>query len=162
MNAFVILALDHLYLREYIMQLACYTKGKFHKKLKSCVDKCRGGSSFNQITWLRDSLKINDGLVLDSEGQITWPWLNVMFWRTFIAIFLHTLQILAIQSLALKLGVIDNIEISTRNDDIFDRPSDEVVTAFSFIKQPFFHKAQAVNAYKKRVAERKRRCFGIL
>ena len=29
MNAFVILALDHLYLREYIMQLACYTKGKF-------------------------------------------------------------------------------------------------------------------------------------
>ena len=36
MNAFVILALDHLYLREYIMQLACYTKGKFYKKLKSC------------------------------------------------------------------------------------------------------------------------------
>ncbi len=98
------------------------------------LDKCRGGSSFGQVMWLRDSLRINDGLVLDSSGVITWPWLNVMFWRTFIAIFLHTLQILAIQSLALKLGVIENKEISTRNDDIIDRPSDEIVTAFSFIK----------------------------
>ena len=83
---------------------------------------------------MRDSLKINDGLVLDAKGEISWIWLNVMFWRTFLAIFLHTLQILAIQSLALKLGVIENKEISTRNDDIIDRPSDETVTAFSFIK----------------------------
>ena len=64
-----------------------------------------------------------------------------MFWRTFIAIFLHTLQILAIQSLALKLGVTENTKPPPRNEYILDRPSDEVVTAFSFIKQPFFHKA---------------------
>jgi hypothetical protein len=132
MNAFVIIALDYLYLREYIMQLACYTKGKKHFLI--FLDKCRGGSSFNEINWLRDSLKINDGLVLDARGEISWIWLNVMFWRTFFAIFFHTLQILAIQSLALKLGVIDNKEISTRNEDIIDRPSDETVTAFSFIK----------------------------
>jgi hypothetical protein len=95
---------------------------------------CRGGSSFEELKYLRDDLKINDALVLN-HGYISYEWQNIMFWRTFVAIFLHTLSLLSLQSLALKLGFFTNKEISTRNDDIVERPGDDSVTAYSFIRQ---------------------------
>ena len=54
----VILGLDYLYLREYLMQLACYVIGQ-----------CQGGSTFNEISFLKD-IHINNGLVL-VNGKIS-------------------------------------------------------------------------------------------
>ena len=56
---------------------------------------CAGGSSFDQLRYLRDNIKINDGLVL-VDGHISFAWLNVMFWRTFVAFFLHILSLLCL------------------------------------------------------------------
>lgn len=122
---------------------------------------CRGGSSFDELKYLRDDLKINDGLVLN-HGYISYVWQNIMFWRTFVAIFLHTLSLLSLQSLGLKLGFFTNKEISTRNDDIVERPGDDSVTAYSFIRQQFYHKAFAANAYEKRKYIRRRKCCKLL
>jgi hypothetical protein len=85
-----------------------------------------------------------------------------MFWRTFVAIFLHTLSILVLQSLGLKLGFFTNKEQSQRNDDIVERPGDDAVTAYSFIRQQFYHKAFAANAYEKRKYIRRNRCCKVL
>lgn len=98
---------------------------------------------------MRDDLKINDGLVLN-HGYISYVWQHIMFWRTFLAIFLHTLSLLSLQSLALKLGVFTNEKPPERNEYIVERPGDDSVTAYSFIKQQFYHKAFAANAYEKR------------
>ena len=73
-----------------------------------------------------------------------------MFWRTFVALFLHMLGLLTLQSMSLKLGFFDNVRTYTQIEDIMDRPPDETVTAFSFIRQPFFHKAFAINAHHKK------------
>jgi hypothetical protein len=40
----------------------------------------------------------------------------------------------------------------TKREDIIERPPDENITAYSFIRQPFFHKAMAVNSFEKRRA----------
>jgi hypothetical protein len=79
----VILGLDYLYMREYLMQLGCYTIGM-----------CKGGSTFKQLSFLK-SLKINNGLVL-VNGHISFEWLNVQFWRTFLAMILHFASLLVI------------------------------------------------------------------
>lgn len=113
------------------------------------IDLCRGGSSFEQLKFLRDVLKLNDGLVLN-HGVISYEWQNVMFWRTFVALFLHSFCLLAIQSLSLKLGFFKNEAITLQIEDIVERPADETVTAYSFIRQPFYHKASAANSYEKR------------
>ena len=119
---------------------------------------CRGGSSFEQLIFLRNSVKINDGLVLNN-GVISYAWLNVMFWRTFVALFLNTMSLISIQSLSLKLGFFKNKAITMQIEDIVDRPTDETVTAYSFIKQPFFHKAFAANSYEKRKQQQRKRHF---
>jgi len=54
MHIFIILGIDYLYLREYIMQLACYVKGKTSSDYLGFLDQCRGGSSFDQLVFLRD------------------------------------------------------------------------------------------------------------
>lgn len=90
-------------------------------------------------------MHINDGLVLN-HGTISYLWLNIHFWRTFLALFLHTFQLLALQSLALKLGVFSNKEVSGGiNDEIRERPAENVVMPYGFIKQAFFHKAVSEN-----------------
>jgi hypothetical protein len=62
--------------------------------------------------------------------------------------------------LSLKLGIISNKNTNKVRDDVKERPADETVTAYSFIKQPFFHKAYAINDYEKRkLLRKKRRCF---
>ena len=56
---------------------------------------CTGGTSFDQLRFLKDKLHINDGLVLNN-GQISFRWQNVMFWRTFLALYLHMLCLLVL------------------------------------------------------------------
>jgi hypothetical protein len=107
---------------------------------------CQGGSSFNQLRYLRDTLRINDGLVLN-DGYISYSWLNILFWRTFIALFLHLLSILILQAMSLKLGFFKNEAIILQIEDITERPGEDAITAYAFIKQPFFHKAFAINQH---------------
>jgi len=92
-HIFVILCLDYLYMREYILQLACSTKGK-PPGLK-LEGMCAGGSSFGQLDFLKYNLQINDGLVL-TDGRISYAWQTVMFWRTFLALYLHMLCLLVL------------------------------------------------------------------
>lgn len=147
-HIFVLLCVDYLYMREYVMQAACTVRGL-----------CQGGSSFDQLRFLRDTLHINDGLTLN-HGTISFLWLNIMFWRTFVAMMLHFLQILCLQSLSLKLGFISNKKPDGVRDDIKDRPPEESVSVHGFIKQPFFHKAYAANDHqKKKYLRRTRICF---
>ena len=120
---------------------------------------CQGGSSFEQLKYLRDTLKLNDGLVLN-DGYISYAWQNVMFWRTFIALFMHILSMLVLQAMSLKLGWFKNETIIMQIEDISERPSEDTITAYSFIKQPFYHKAYAINQYqKKKYIQRKRFIF---
>jgi hypothetical protein len=72
---------------------------------------CSGGSSFNQLKYLRDGLKINDGLVLN-DGYISYRWQNIMFWRTMLALFMHLLSILILQAMSLRLGFFKNETIA--------------------------------------------------
>lgn len=119
---------------------------------------CSGGSSFNQLAFLRDDLEINDGLVL-VNGQISFAWQNAMFWRTLLALCLHIFMMISVQALSLKLGFFSNRGVTLHIEDIVERPTDETITAYSFIKQPFFHKAFAINAYEKGKAERRNRRY---
>jgi len=59
-----------------------------------------------------DDIKLAHGSIL-VEGQITFKWMNIMFWRSFIAIILHYLCILTLMSLSLKLGIISNELVET-------------------------------------------------
>jgi hypothetical protein len=57
-------------------------------------------------------MKINNGSPL-VNGYIGEPWIQVNFWRGFLAIVLHFLGILYAYALCLRLGMFKNIEIST-------------------------------------------------
>jgi hypothetical protein len=70
-----------------------------------------------------------------------------MFWRTFAAMILHFLSLLVLQSLSLRLGYFYNRPTVMKREDIIDRPADDNITAYSFVKQPFYHKAMAINQY---------------
>ena len=69
-----------------------------------------------------------------NNGFISYAWENVMFWRTFLCLFLHFLQLLSVQALSLKLGFISNKKVTLHIEDIVERPAEETVTAFSFIR----------------------------
>lgn len=80
-----------------------------------------------------------------------------MFWRTLLAFYLHLFCVLVLQAMSLKLGFFKNATIIMQIEDITERPGEDTITAFSFIKQPFFHKAFAINQYQKnKVQERKK------
>ena len=120
---------------------------------------CSGGTSFDQLRFLRDGLHINDGLVL-VDGQISFRWQNVMFWRTFLALYFHTLCLLVLQGMSLRLGFFENRHTVTAIEEIKDRPSEDTITAYSFFRQPFFHKAVAANSHEKEMhARRSKRCL---
>ncbi len=70
-----------------------------------------------------------------------------MFWRTFLGLFLHLLSILILQAMSPKLGFFTNETIIMQIEDITDRPGEDAITAYAFIKQPFFHKAYAINQH---------------
>ena len=79
-------------------------------------------------------LKINNGSVL-VRGELTNTWAHVLFWRAFLAMTLHYMAILMIGSLSLKLGIITNADVSTKIEELLDRPTEETATMFSFVKQ---------------------------
>ena len=60
---------------------------------------------------------VDQGSIL-IEGKIDFKWMNIMFWRTFVAIILHYLCILGLMSLSLKLGIITNQVVETTIDEI--------------------------------------------
>jgi hypothetical protein len=115
---------------------------------------CRGGSSFNELWFLKD-IKLNNGLVL-VNGYISYAWLNVQFWRTFFSITLHFLSILFTHALSLKLGIFTNIETETQMENIIERPSEDSITAYSFVKQQFYYKVLAATNYEKGKDKRKK------
>ena len=83
LNFMAMIFLEYYYLRESLMQAACYDR-----------QLCKGGSSFNQLIPLQN-WKINDGIIL-VHGEISYGWMLANFWRAFIALTLHYVQILAI------------------------------------------------------------------
>ena len=121
---------------------------------------CAGGSSFGQLDFLKYSLQINDGLVL-TDGRISYVWQTIMFWRTFLALYLHMLCLLVLQAMSLKLGIFSNRLTITYIEEIKDRPSEDTITAYSFIRQPFYHKAVAANMHEKQkhVRAQRKRCL---
>mmetsp|Transcript_24830 Transcript_24830/g.33244 ORF Transcript_24830/g.33244 Transcript_24830/m.33244 type:complete len:265 (-) Transcript_24830:582-1376(-) len=136
LHIFLVIIVETTYLRELILQLACYQLGK-----------CRGQSSFNQMAVL-ETLKLSSGSIL-VEGKITFPWMCIMFWRTFISIILHYLCILTIMSLSLKLGIVSNKMVELQIEEILERPAEDSATMFSFVKQQFYHKSLAYTKYEK-------------
>ena len=80
-----------------------------------------------------DRIKLGSGSIL-IEGKIEFHWMNIMFWRTFIAIILHYLCILGLMSLSLKLGIITNKIVETQIEEILERPAEDSATMFSFVK----------------------------
>ena len=144
LHAIVIVVIEVQFLRELIMQLACYQIGK-----------CLGKSSFNQMKVLQ-SLGFSDGSIL-VEGKISYVWMNVMFWRTFLAMILHYLCILTTMSLALKLGIFENRMLDLQIEEIEERPTEDSATMFSFVKQQFYHKTLAYTKYEKKKREKKKK-----
>lgn len=72
-----------------------------------------------------------------------------MFWRTFLAIFLHYLAILATASMSLKLGWFHQRVVETKIEDILERPPEDSATMFSFVKQAFYHRTLAYTKFEK-------------
>ena len=93
-------------------------------------------------------LEINNGSVL-VDGKISSDWAHVLFWRSFLAMTLHYIAILMIGSLSLKLGVVNNLQVDTKIEELLDRPTEETATMFSFVKQQFYHKSLAYTKYEK-------------
>jgi len=136
LHIFIVIVVETSYIRELIMQLACYQIGQ-----------CRGKSSFEQMLVL-DNIHLSSGSIL-IDGSISFKWMNIIFWRTFAAIILHYLCILTLMSLSLKLGIITNEIVETKIEEIIERPNEDSATMFSFVKQQFFHKSLAYTKYEK-------------
>jgi len=118
------------------MQCACFSKGM-----------CQGGSSFEQLQPLK-SLKLNDGQML-VDGYISNFWMQLQFWRAFLAVFLQFLALLCLLSLCRIVGFLSNQEVSKKMEDIMDRPDDNTIDVFSKVKVPIYQKALAFNKYNK-------------
>ena len=147
-HVFVITVIETSYLRELILQLACYDLGL-----------CRGGSSFNQLEILGD-MRLTNGSIL-VNGAISYRWAAILFWRTLLTLVFHYLCILATMSLSMKLGIVTNQIVETQIEEILDRPAEDSATMFSFVKQQFYHKSLAYTKYEKEKGGRIRpKCCG--
>ena len=103
------------------------------------------------------ALHINNGSILENHkgAIISFEWLNVLFWRTFLCLVLHYSALLIICSLSMKLGWVSKIEVDSQNEDVVVRPSEDTATMFAFVKQAFYHKTLAyTNLERKRDRER--------
>ena len=94
-------------------------------------------------------LGFSDGSIL-VNGEITYVWMNIMFWRSFVAMILHYLCILTTMSLALKMGIFENKMLELQIEEIVERPTEDSATMFSFVKQQFYHKTLAYTKYEKK------------
>ena len=94
-------------------------------------------------------LKINNGELL-VDGHISYFWMQINFWRAFLAIYFSAMSILCVLSLSNSMGFLTNIQLETKIEDIIDRPMDDTIDIFSKIKQPIYQKALAFNKYHKK------------
>lgn len=99
-HIFIITVVETQFLRELILQLACYE-----------ISQCRGGSSFKQMEIL-DTIKLTNGSIL-VDGFISWRWQNILFWRTVVCLICHYLCVLCTMALSLKLGIVTNQIVET-------------------------------------------------
>ena len=130
------------------MQCACYEKGKFFSHFSlSIVGFCNGGNNFGEL-FIMKGLNLSDGSVL-LDGRITPFWMQFLFWRSFLVMFLHYVCILLTGSLALKLGIFEQRYIDTQIAEEVDRPSEDNATIFAFVKQVFYHKTLAYTKFEK-------------
>ena len=102
-------------------------------------------------------MHINNGSVL-VNGYITWRWANVMFWRTFFAISAHYLAVYITLSLCLKKGFLTESYDEKTFEEVYNRPSDDTTTMFSFVRQMFYHKTLAYTNHEKKIKQKKRKC----
>ena len=75
---------------------------------------------------------INDGSVL-KNGTISYTWMNVLFWRTFLVLILQYLALITTVSLQLKIQAYGVHEIEVV-PDVVVRPSEDTVSMFAFVK----------------------------
>ena len=142
LHIFIIVVIETPMLRELILQLACYQLGQ-----------CRGRSSFEEMTIL-ETLKLSTGSIL-VEGEISFKWMSILFWRCFTVIIIHYLCILTVMSLSLKLGVMSNKMVELQIEEIVERPAEDSATMFSFVKQQFYHKSLAYTKHEKSKGKKK-------
>lgn len=93
-------------------------------------------------------MKINNGSVL-VDGFITWPWANVMFWRTFLAISAGYLCVFFTVSMAMKKGWFMETYHEHKLEEVLHRPPEDTTTMFSFVRQMFYHKTLAYTLHEK-------------
>jgi hypothetical protein len=70
-----------------------------------------------------------------NDGTISFTWMNVLFWRTFIVMILHYLAILSTASLSMKLGVCSKLRVDSQIPEVLSRPPEDTATMFAFVKQ---------------------------
>lgn len=143
-HIFIITVVETAFLRELIMQLACAE-----------IDRCKGGSSFNEMEILA-TIKLTNGSIL-VDGIISWRWSNILFWRTVVCLICHYLCVLCTMALSLKLGIITNQIVELQIEEILERPAEDSATMFSFVKQQFFHKSLAYTKYEKNKGSKKKK-----
>lgn len=90
---------------------------------------------------------MNNGSLL-VHGRITLAWQHILFWRSWIAVILHSLALLGTCSLSLKLGWFEQRHIVSKIEDILERPQDDTATMFAFVKQNFYQKSLAYTNYE--------------
>ena len=129
--------------------------------LTNNLDLCRGGSSFNELKFLKD-IRINNGLVLVNRLTVLFRMADRAVLENHACLCLHLLCMLKNHSMRLKLGFFTNVAITTKIEDIIERPPEENITAYSFIKQPFLHKALASISYEQRKEQKKNKKVPIM
>ena len=83
----MIVLMEYYYLRESLMQAACYQKGL-----------CKGGSNFDQLKPLKDWGITNGSILQENNGiaTISYTWMQLHFWRSFFGTILHYVSILCL------------------------------------------------------------------
>jgi hypothetical protein len=152
-HIFIILFIEGGFFRELLMQCACFEIGKYThtSHYLFSLEQCKGGNNFNELEIMK-GLKFSDGSVLIG-GRISWDWMNILFWRSFLVLFFHYMCILLTGSLSLRLGWFEQRYIETKVDEDIERPSEDNATMFMFIKQVFYHKSLAYTKFEKKKRE---------
>ena len=102
------------------------------------------------------SMGVNNGSVL-VNGYITWPWANVLFWRTFFAITAHYMSVFIMASIGMKRGFFVEEAVDLKMEEVLNRPPEDTTTMFSFVRQMFYHKTLAYTMHEKEQKKAKRR-----
>jgi len=103
------------------------------------------------------TVHLNNGSVL-VDGNISYVWASIFFWRAFLAMFMHYQAILVLASMSLKLGIFSQANLDIIHDEVISRPPEDTTTMFSFVRQAFYHKTLAYTNHEKETKNHKRKC----